>query len=134
MGDKTIRAVFRSGVFSEDCLSEEEMEDFVSVAKRETGGNLYEFLYSTLGDKMFLFLDVFAGEKVKVPKIEQTLKFLLDSKIERALKDEEELNGSVSDEAVAKIAERFCRSEGYVRAVYGQVSMEQMDLPLDVNP
>lgn len=130
MGEKTIRAVFRSGVFSEDCLSEEEMEDFVSVAKRETGGNLYEFLYSTLGDKMFLFLDVFAGEKVKVPKIEQTLKYLLDSKIERALKDEEERNGSVSDVAVAKIAERFCRSEGYVRAVYGQGSLEQLDLPI----
>lgn len=62
------------GVLSLVQLSKTERELFLDYIHGTKGTTDYEFLYSILGDKLLQFLDVFAGETIKVMPREEVIK------------------------------------------------------------
>lgn len=107
----------KPGVLSIISLSVDERENFIDYMDETNASLGISYLFAILGDKYFLkFLDVMAGETIKVPSRESTVKIINYIKIYTYCK-----NRGFTEQAMEKAAKVYDRRLVSVQRIIAKV-------------
>ena len=106
----------KSGLLASESPSKEEMDVFLTILRETRNTNLYDFLNYIMAEETLMFMDVFAGETLKLPSREDTAKDLDHARIYLFVKLNQKDPGIIQ-----RAAKKFQRRSQSITRIVGRV-------------